>query len=535
MGLPNYNTTLQLSSRSIISSATSTSDILGMTDSISEKILTSSKSSVVSTSFSEKSSSETSNTSTNTKSLYTTFLSSNTQQGVVVTLNNSDVLTLGGVPSLNTTSYENLSTFSVEQYSSSDFSDYSLNYSTNSNNGSVHTHTVTNIFSNIETVTVLNSSHVTTQTLPNSEITTKTLSNQIMTLGVPVATYTTVLTGVDTKTSLTTPLYLSGTTLFPDYGFRYTQFFILTTETGNKKREQKSTTNSKKTVMEVLINVPTQPLTPTITTDVKFYKSHLKGNIDTANMVVLYNLGGSLNHSGLSKGARLGAILGGVFGGLGLCLLLATVFLKYMYHRKYIDEEDGARGLSGNESIQQSKSNLSMTDGFSHHSGRRINVFEETEFLDYAINGKHEDNLFFKVLDRLKLKGAFKRLFFMSDNDSSIHEIVDPYNDEFDFKNRHLEPPLMVDKSARDIVNESNPFSDFHEASLQPNASLQNQLSDQDISFVNMTNELSFRNDNNSNNDDGDNNSIILDAISISTLNPQKDIKQHGMLREVFE
>ena len=109
------------------------------------------------------------------------------------------------------------------------------------------------------------------------------------------------------------------------------------------------------------------------------------------------------------------------------------------------------------------------------------------------------------------------------------------YIDEFDFKNRHLEPPLMVDKSARDIVNESNPFSDFHEASLQPNASLQNQLSDQDISFVNMTNELSFRNDNNSNDDDGDNNSIILDTISISTLNPQEDIKQHGMLREVFE
>lgn len=552
MGQPNYNTTLELSSSmDVLSSISTSSDLLDVTNSISEKIITSSKSSVVSTvvptSLSQSISFITANKSSNSKSSYHTTLSTSSQEGIVVTLNNSDVLTLGGVTRLNTTtlsqstSTENISTFSVEQYISSSFGEYSLDYSTG--NSSVNTHTVTNIFSDIQTVTILNSSHVTTQTLPNSELTTKTLSDQIMTLGVPIATYTTVITGLDTETSLTTPLYLSGTTLFPDYGFEYTQFFIITKDNDNKqKREAKSTINNdkqinKNTVMEILINVPTQPLTHTITTDVKFYSSNLKGKIDTANMVVLDNLGSSFNHSGLSKGARLGAILGGVFGGLGLCLILATVFLKYMYHTKYIDEDDlGGRNVSDNETIQQSKSNLSMTDGFSHHSGRRINVFEETEFLDYAMNGRNKDNYFFKILDRLKLKNAFKKMFFISDNDSSINEIVDPFNDEFDFKNRHLEPPVMVDKSAGDIVNESNPFSDIHEASLQPGLSLQNQLSDQDLSFVNMTNELSFRNEgNHSDNDDGDNNSIILDTISISTLSPQEHIKQHGMLKEVFD
>lgn len=530
MGLPNYNTTIQ-SSSSVLSS--SNSDTLEMTDSISEKLVTSSSSGSLSTSlfttFSGSSSTKTSSFSST---------SSSSQQGVVVTLNNSDVLTLGGVTKLNTTTLshntmsENISTFSVEQYSSSDSSVYSTT------NATVNTHTVTNIFSDIETVTILNGSYVTTQTLPNSELTTKTLSNQIMTLGVPVATYTTVMTGLSTETSLTTPLYLSGTTLFPDYGFEYTQFFIITSDNGNKKRDAKTTINNDKlitenTVMELLINVPTQPLTKTITTDVKFYKSSLKGLIDPANMVVLYNHGSS-SHTGLSKGARIGAIVGGVLGGLGFCLILATVFLKYMYHTKYVDEEQDMKNVTDNDTIQQSKSNMSMTDGFSHHSGRRVNVFEETEFLDYAINGTQKDNLFLRVLGKLGLKNAFKNMFFINSNKSCINEIVDPYNDEFDFKNRHLEPPIIVDKSARDIVNESNPFSDIHESSLQPGASLQNQLSEQDLSLVNMTNELSFRNDNSSDTPDGDDNSIILDTVSMSTLSPHESVKRHGLLKEVF-
>ncbi|KAL6930903.1 hypothetical protein ACO0R3_004027 [Hanseniaspora guilliermondii] len=531
MGLPNYNTTIQ-SFPSIISS--STSDNLEMTDSQSEKLITSSNTGSLSTS-----SSTTHSKSSITKAASFSPTSSTYQQGVVVTLNNSDVLTLGGVTRINTTTLsqntmlQNISTFSVEQYSSADSTVYST-----ATNASANTHTVTNIFSDIETVTILNSSHVTTQTLPNSELTTKTLSDQIMTLGVPVATYTTVLTGMEIETSLTTPLYLSGTTLFPDYGFEYTQFFIITSDNGNKKREAKTTINNDKlisqnTVMELLINVPTQPLTKTITTDLKFYKSSLKGMIDPQNMVVLYNHGSS-SHLGLSKGAKIGAILGGVFGGLGLCLILITVFLKYMYHTKYVDEEQDMKNPSDNDTIQQSKSNMSMTDGFSHHSGRRINVFEETEFLDYAINGSQRDNLFFKTLDKLRLKSAFKRVFFINNNKDTLNEIVDPYNDEFDFKNRHLEPPIIVDKSARDIVNEGNPFSDIHESSLQPGASLQNQLSEQDISLVNMTNELSFRNDNSSDNQEGDDNSIILDTVSMSTLSPRESIKRHGMLKEVF-
>lgn len=526
MGLPNYNTTVQPSS---IILSSSTSDTLEMTDSISEKLVTSSSSGSLSTSIFT-----TFSGSSITKTTSFSSISSSSQQGVVVTLNDSDVLTLGGVTKLNTTTlshntmFENISTFSVEQYSSAG----------STNNATVDTHTVTNIFSDIKTVTILNASYVTTQTLPNSELTTKTLSNQIMTLGVPVATYTTVMTGQDSETSLTTPLYLSGTTLFPDYGFEYTQFFIITSDNGNKKRDAKTTINNDKlitenTVMELLINVPTQPLTKTITTDFKFYKSSLKGLIDPTNMVVLYSHG-SNTHAGLSRGARVGAIVGGVFGGLGLCLILATVFLKYMYHTKYVDEEQGMKNVTDNDTIQQSKSNLSMTDGFSHHSGRRVNVFEETEFLDYAINGSKGDNLFLRVLDKLKLKNTFKKMPFINSNHSGINEIVDPYKDEFDFKNRHLEPPIIVDKSARDIVNESNPFSDIHESSLQPGASLQNQLSEQDLSLVNMTNELSFRNDNSSGSHDGDDNSIILDTVSMSTLSPSESIKRHGMLKEVF-
>lgn len=529
MGLPNYNTTIQ-SSSGILSS--SNSDFLEMTDSISEKLVTSSSGSMP-TSFPTvvKGSS-----TTKTSSFLST--SSSIQQDVVVTLNNSDVLTLGGVTKLNTTTlshnsmFENISTFSVEQYSTLDSSVDATN------NATLDTHTVTNIFSDIKTVTILNASYVTTQTLPNSELTTRTLSNQIMTLGVPVATYTTVMTGLNTETSLTTPLYLSGITLFPDYGFQYTQFFIITSDNGNEKRDSKTTIKNdnlitENTVMELLINVPTQPLTKTITTDVKFYKSSLKGLIDPANMVVLYNHG-SNSHAGISRGAKIGAIVGGVLGGLGLCLILATVFLKYMYHTKYVDEEQETKKMTDIDTIQQSKSNLSMTDGFSHHSGRRVNVFEETEFLDYAINGSQGDNLFLRVLDRLKLRNTFKKMLFINSKNPCINEIVDPYNDEFDFKNRHLEPPIIVDKSARDIVNESNPFSDIHESSLQPGASLQNQLSEQDLSLVNMTNELSFRNDNLSDSHDGDDNSIILDTVSISTLSPRESIKKHGMLKEIF-
>lgn len=374
------------------------------------------------------------------------------------------------------------------------------NGTTQVNGTAVTTHVVTNIFSEIQTVTIINGSQVTTQTLPNSEVTTKTLSDQIMTLGVPIATVTSTFTGEDVGTTLTTPIFMPTTTIFPNYHFKYTQFYIITSDSVFGKREQKDVS----TIMEVLLNVSDQPKTTTITTNIQYYSLNLKNNVNSQNMVVLNHFTNS--HSTKSK--HLGAIIGGTLGGVFGAILISMILFKWYVQRRSKDIDD-------TETVNPAN------DGFSHHSGRRINVFEETELLEYY-SKPSQDNFFFKILEKLHLKSS-----------SSEDKMVDPFNDEFDFKSRQMQPPVIVEKTAKDIVDESNPFSDGNETSFfGSNHSYDSQVL-MEMDRTNLANELESEEMEENDRDDDDYGSVVLDAVSMSSLCPNKEVKENGMLLEI--
>ncbi|XBW35187.1 hypothetical protein QEN19_000750 [Hanseniaspora menglaensis] len=382
----------------------------------------------------------------------------------------------------------------------------------------VTTHTVTNIFSDIQTVTLMNDSQVTTQTLPNSMVTTKTLSEQIMTLGVPIATLTSTFTGEDQGTTLTTPLFLSSTTIFPNYDFTYTQFFIITQNSSEASVQKKREVQTASTIMEILINVSKQPATQTITTDTEYYSKYIKNKISTENMVVLKNFTNSVTSSHRNLGAIIGGTVGGVFG----ILLISLIFFKW-YAQKFNYND-------GDEEEEKTTINP-VNDGFSHHSGRRINIFEENELLEYYGTSKTSNPLM-KLLEKLHLR-----------NSNKGNKNIDPFNDEFDFKNRQIQAPDIVEKSARDILNESNPFNDVNETSQLASEYFGNMTDNSydsramyDLTETSLDYDIISRTIESRNNIgiDHDDISLIGDTVSMSSLCPNADVKANGMLKELF-
>lgn len=437
--------------------------------------------------------------------------SNNTSTEVVLTLEtNSESTssnTLGSFSHLGTTTLLSNSSNSYT-LSSSEISTNQINYS------NVTTHTVTNIFSTLQTLTLINASQVTTQTLPNSQMTTKTLSEQIITLGVPIATVTSTFTGENQGTTLTTPLFLPSTTIFPNYHFTYTQFYIITADASasNKKREKASYS----TVMEILLNVESQPKTETITTNIDYYNENLKYNISTKNMVVLNHF----SNNSTSKKHNLGSIIGGTIGGVFGAILLSLIFFKWYVQRSSKSFEDDY------DDEEEEKVTVNpINDGFSHHSGRRINIFEESDLLEYYGSPK-SSNIFTNLLERLNFKSK-----------PMNSKISDPFNDEFDFKSRQISPPVIVEKSARDIVNESNPFSDGNETSFIGSEAFG------DHSFHSFDTRGILDGSNRTEDYESGSNDIFVvdsdavslsgDNISLSSLCPGPEIKLNGLLREL--
>ncbi|OBA26889.1 hypothetical protein HANVADRAFT_52677 [Hanseniaspora valbyensis NRRL Y-1626] len=565
MGTLDYNSTAESSESSYYSNT----------------YLSSSNSNSGSTSLAIMTSSSSSNSETDNSTTYTTDVSTDSSSSSVKsTSSGKSSSTSSGI---STTTLESTSSTNNSLSSGSTNTSYSTSSGNSSslasNSSTVTTQIVTNIFSQIQTITIINASQVTTQTLPNSEVTTKTLSEQIVTLGVPIATVTSTFTGENQGTTLTTPLFLSSTTIYPNYSYEYTQFYIITadSDSNSKKKRQKiekkhfkynnkkkrkldhnndndnnhhnfninkraTTTTSVSTVMEVLQNVTTQPQTETITTDLAYYTSHLKDNVKAQNMVVI----SQFTNTQLKNHRNLGAIIGGTLGGVFGALFVSMVFLKWYIQRKSASSSSSS---SKDTSIGRTKSEIDgdevdtinpVNDGFSHYSGRRVNLFEESDLLQYyATPSPSSNNPIIRLLEICHLKSK----------DGGSSKMVDPFNDEFDFKRRQeLQPPVIVEKSARDIVNESNPFNDSNEISFMGaeyngsgSAHSYDSENDRNIDLNERgnsggMNSKSDRDDENNNNNssDDDDESVIIDTFSMSSLCPNTEIKENGMLLEII-
>ena len=571
MGTLDYNSTAE-SSKSSYYSNTYLSTSNSNSGSTSSAIMTSTSSS----------NSETDNSTTYTSDVSSTSSSSSSSSSVKSTSSGKSSSTSSG---RSTTTLESTSSTNNSLSSGSTNTSYSTSSGNSSsiasNSSTVTTQTVTNIFSQIQTITIINASQVTTQTLPNSEVTTKTLSEQIVTLGVPIATVTSTFTGENQGTTLTTPLFLSSTTIYPNYSYEYTQFYIITADSDsnsqnkrkkrdkiekkhfkyNNKKKRKNdhnndnksnnnhnfninkratTTTSVSTVMEVLQNVTTQPQTETITTDLAYYTSYLKDNVKAQNMVVI----SQFTNTQLKNHKNLGAIIGGTLGGVFGALFVSMVFLKWYIQRKSTSSSSSSKDIS----IGRTKSEIDgdevdtinpVNDGFSHYSGRRVNLFEESDLLQYyATPSPSSNNPIIRLLEICHLKSK----------DGGSSKMVDPFNDEFDFKGRQeLQPPVIVEKSARDIVNESNPFNDSNEISFMGaeyngsgSAHSYDSENDRNIDLNERgssggMNSRSDRDDeNNNNSSDDDDESVIIDTFSMSSLCPNTEIKENGMLLEII-